>query len=660
MSASRGPPAAKPGPPVKVKYERHPNRRRNAPHGIPNTKTIPTPSEIRQLAKECVIRDTRGFAPTALLDTAREAVRAGEEHEVGGAVREAFAAYVKAVALAKMVLEAPEARDGNGRVREELYFFLKYDGAGINGRVKTLKEKLEAPVKNDKGKSKEIQAPATVQIQSRMGAFQDGARSDSPAEETASDLPTDKTSPRYLDGSDYVAPTAGSSQVNGTAAVEASSIPTSPRSQASRSTPSTPTTAKKDEIYSVLNFPVKSAVCKYWKRNGRCLNGSRCRLSHDLQTKPPEMQGTAVSAPSTASKDQGGTKRDQRRNRNNKQASVTPNQAEIQRRAEVERLEKERQAWENEERRLRAEEEEMLRKERAEKEEREARERVEKERLERERKAKDERLMKERNERERKEREERRQKARERQEREEREERERKEEEERERKAIEEREAMEQRDREEREQRKETQRQLWEAQKLKAQARWAQIQEERRLQQEAEARAYEVAQQAWLEQEALRLKAEEDKKRKEARLQRIKDMAAAEAAKKERREREIAAQRERERYEAARKDSERRETERKERETAARIERAERDLQTYLGLLGVAPPVPEKVPSTQSMITGFPYQGSSQGSRTYTAQGVTATAQARVQATTATTTATATATAQQKSAGEDDKWCVVA
>ncbi|KAF9483017.1 hypothetical protein BDN70DRAFT_892071 [Pholiota conissans] len=233
------------------------------------------------------------------------------------------------------------------------------------------------------------------------------------------------------------------------------------------------------------------------------------------------------------------------------------------------------------------------------------------------------------------------------------------EEQERERKAREDREAREQREKAEREHREEMQRQLLEAQKLEAEARLAQIQEARRLQHAAQVRAYEAAQQAWLEQEALRLKAEEDKKRKEARLQRIKDMVAAEAAKKEQREREIAAQRERERYEAARKEAERRETERKEKEIAARIAQAEQARQARLR--AVAPPIPEKVSSTQSMITEYPYQWL----QAYAAQDVADTAQARLQATTAmtrpTTSATttettiATATAEQKSAGEEDK-----
>ncbi|KAF9483019.1 hypothetical protein BDN70DRAFT_918686 [Pholiota conissans] len=305
-SGTPGPRAPKPSLKVLEQRTSASTRTDSAPIVVPQLKPIPL-AELSHQARTKVIKETRGVSPTVLLDNARMEVRAAEEHEVKGNLRATFVAYVKAVVLAKMVLELPEAADRKGVVRTELDFFLRYDGAGINARVRILRGILEPPPKIDKGKSKV--PPPPLQIMA----------------------PIPSTSPTPLDEEDD---TDRDSEVvivhlENTSARDsvASPVPTSPG-------PSEWSTSTTNNI----NKNKGTVICKFWKQYGKCTKGNSCNYSHAVQIKPPTpapAQAAPIkaappkAAPTKAApappavKDQGGAKKNRVRNkRKGAQSSV--------------------------------------------------------------------------------------------------------------------------------------------------------------------------------------------------------------------------------------------------------------------------------------------------------------------------------------------------
>ncbi|KAF8194705.1 hypothetical protein BJ912DRAFT_1141524 [Pholiota molesta] len=292
------------------------------PGDAPNIRYIPaeskTVAEIKINAKDDISKEARGFAAATLIKTARAQMLAAKDQEGKGNLRAAFASYIKAATLTKMALDSPEyvqeAKDKGTLIRMELDDFLKNDGRNISGQATAVEEKLKAIEK---------------------------------------------------------AQTAGSTVV----LPPAPNVVKSPSTSASKgSSPAAPPASTGSKIYSVSNFPVKTVVCREWKKDGKCKYGHRCRFSHAIQIQTPTLANESVQSTSSVQSNSGTPPVNPQGKKGKSRVNDGQKQAAQQKRAEEERLAKEILDRENGETRAKAEAEEKQKKEKAEREERERRE----------------------------------------------------------------------------------------------------------------------------------------------------------------------------------------------------------------------------------------------------------------------------------------------
>lgn len=73
-------------------------------------KDLTTVSEIKERARESVEKAAKGASAMSMIKSARNQALIAQECELGGDFRGALGAYIKAGALAKMVLDSAEFR----------------------------------------------------------------------------------------------------------------------------------------------------------------------------------------------------------------------------------------------------------------------------------------------------------------------------------------------------------------------------------------------------------------------------------------------------------------------------------------------------------------------------------------------------------------------
>jgi len=89
--------------------------------------------DIRQRAKDSVIKEAKGINAISLIRTARTQVLTARDYEAKGDLRSAMATYIKAATLTKMAMDSQEYSQENrgkgGVIRKELHDFLEVSSA---------------------------------------------------------------------------------------------------------------------------------------------------------------------------------------------------------------------------------------------------------------------------------------------------------------------------------------------------------------------------------------------------------------------------------------------------------------------------------------------------------------------------------------------------
>lgn len=85
--------------------------------------------DIKEKAKDSVIREAKGVGAITLIRTARTQILAARNHEAQGDLSNAFATYIKAAKLTKTAMDSQEYSQENrgkgGVIRKELSDFLE-------------------------------------------------------------------------------------------------------------------------------------------------------------------------------------------------------------------------------------------------------------------------------------------------------------------------------------------------------------------------------------------------------------------------------------------------------------------------------------------------------------------------------------------------------
>lgn len=86
-------------------------------------------NEIKKIAQDAVIKETRGASGISLLRSARTQTQKGKDHEARGELKEALSAYAKAVALALRTLDhkdlLEEKKDKGGVLMMEVKSYIE-------------------------------------------------------------------------------------------------------------------------------------------------------------------------------------------------------------------------------------------------------------------------------------------------------------------------------------------------------------------------------------------------------------------------------------------------------------------------------------------------------------------------------------------------------
>jgi len=92
--------------------------------------------DIRQRAKDSVIKEAKGINAVTLIRTARTQVLTARDYEAKGDLRSALATYIKAATLTKMAMDSQEysqeSRGKGGVIRKELNDFLEVSSPTFN------------------------------------------------------------------------------------------------------------------------------------------------------------------------------------------------------------------------------------------------------------------------------------------------------------------------------------------------------------------------------------------------------------------------------------------------------------------------------------------------------------------------------------------------
>ncbi|RDB15347.1 Ubiquitin carboxyl-terminal hydrolase 8 [Hypsizygus marmoreus] len=131
--------------------------------------------DIKESARQSVHREARGVSPLTLIRTALRQFDTGKVHESNGELKNAFAAYIKAATLAKMVTDIPE-KERDAVVRREINDFFETHLNDFSRHLITVETKLKEFEKANPATSVSTDGPLTKSggsIADRLKALQD-------------------------------------------------------------------------------------------------------------------------------------------------------------------------------------------------------------------------------------------------------------------------------------------------------------------------------------------------------------------------------------------------------------------------------------------------------------------------------------------------------
>ncbi|KAL1726470.1 ubiquitin carboxyl-terminal hydrolase 4 [Schizophyllum commune] len=158
-------------------------------------------NEIKKIAQDAVIKETRGASGISLLRSARTQTQKGKDHEARGELKEALSAYAKAVALALRTLDhkdlLEEKKDKGGVLMMEVKSYIEHDYKDLAPKIRSIEEKLRT-IEQSSASNDASDAPKS--IADRVRALKENGLNVSNGRPSvpSKPAPTPPTSPRRL------------------------------------------------------------------------------------------------------------------------------------------------------------------------------------------------------------------------------------------------------------------------------------------------------------------------------------------------------------------------------------------------------------------------------------------------------------------------------